>query len=548
MPTITFDINDLNKLVGKKLSKEKIAELLDYAKGEIEATNGNEISVKSSDTNLPYLWSIEGIAMLFKGLLGLEKGLKTLKVEKSKDMVIVGKPVKDVRPHIAAFSVKGAKVDDYLLKQIIQLQEKFCHSYGMKRLKAAVGVYNYSKIKFPVYYKAVLPESVQFMPLGFRREMTLGEILESHPTGMEYAHLLKGFKCYPLLVDSNKQVLSFPPIINSEHSGKVLSGDSELFFEATGNDREAVQLAANIFAFAFAERGFKIRAVTIDYSGRKEESPASFKDSIKLKADDANRLLGLSLKESEVKQLLEKFRYGYEKGKVLIPDYRRDIMHPVDVIEDIGIAYGYDKIPARALKEYTLGGTFPITKFVDKARELAVGMGYQEIYSPMLSNMNLLYSLMNVDDFGTVEIENPMTGVFSCARTWILPQMMELLSKNKNAEYPQKIFEQGLVTMKKDLRDFERMSVVTAHTSASFTEIKQALDFIMNNLGVKYEIENTVHHSFIPGRVGRVVVNRKGVAYIGEIHPRVLANFGLGVPVAAFEMNLSDLFEIVKKK
>ncbi|MDD4877515.1 MAG: phenylalanine--tRNA ligase subunit beta [Candidatus Nanoarchaeia archaeon] len=547
MPTITFDINDLNKLVGKKLTKEKIQELLDYSKGEIEAVNGNEISVKSADTNLPYLWSVEGIAILFKGLLGLEKGLKQLKLEKTKDTVIVDKSVKDVRPCIAAFSVKGARVDEYLLKQIIQLQEKFCHSYGMKRLKVAVGVYNYNKIKFPVYYKAVLPESVQFMPLGFKREMTLGEIIESHPTGMEYAHLLKGFKSYPLLVDSNKQVLSFPPIINSEHSGKVLPGDSELFFEATGNDRGAVQLAANIFAFAFAERGFKIREVTIDYSGKKEQSPAFFNDSIKLKAEDANKLLGLNLKETEVKHLLEKFRYGYDKGKVLIPDYRRDIMHPVDVIEDIGIAYGYDKIPLRSMKEYTLGGTFPITKFVDKARELAVGMGYQEIYSPMLCNANLLYSQMNVEDFGTVEIETPMTELFSCVRTWILPQLMELLSSNKNAEYPQRIFEQGMVTMKKDLKDFERMAVVTAHTSASFTEIKQALDFIMNNLGVKYDIENTVHHSFIPGRVGRVVVNGKGVAYIGEMHPKVLANFGLSVPVSAFEMNLTDLFETIKK-
>lgn len=547
MPTITFDINDLNKLVGKKLTKEKIQELLDYSKGEIEAVNGNEISVKLADTNLPYLWSVEGIAMLFNGLLGIEKGLKQLKTEKTKDTVIVDKSVKDVRPYISAFSVKGAKVDDYLLKQIIQLQEKFCHSYGMKRLKVAVGVYNYNKIKFPVYYKAVLPESAKFIPLGFRREMTLGEILESHPTGIEYAHLLKGCKSYPLLIDSNKQVLSFPPIINSEHSGKVMPGDSELFFEATGNDKEAVQLAANIFAFTFAERGFKIRAVTIDYSGKKEESPAPFKDSIKLTAEDANKLLGLSLKESEMKQLLEKFRYGYEKGKVLIPDYRRDIMHPVDVIEDIGIAYGYDKIPLRSLKEYSLGGTFPITKFVDKVRELAVGMGYQEIYSPMLCNTNLLYTLMNVEDFGTIEIENPMTELFSCVRTWILPQLMELLSSNKNAEYPQKIFEQGLVTMKKDLKDFERMAVVTAHTSANFTEIKQALDFIMNNLGVKYEIENTVHHSFIPGRVGRVVVNGKGVAYIGEIHPKVLVNFGLSVPVAAFEMNLTDLFDVIKK-
>ncbi|MEK6864020.1 MAG: phenylalanine--tRNA ligase subunit beta, partial [Nanoarchaeota archaeon] len=395
-------------------------------------------------------------------------------------------------------------------------------------------------------YKAVLPESVKFIPLGFRREMTLGEILETHPTGIEFAHLLKGFSAYPLLVDSAKNVLSFPPIINSEYSGKVMADDKELFFEATGNDKESVQLAANIFAFAFAERGFKVRGVDVVYAGKSEHNPVPFNYSVKVTAEDVNALLGLQLKETEFKSLLEKMRFGYKNGKVLVPDYRGDIMHMVDVIEDVGIAFGFDNIPARPLKSYTHGDTFPVVRFIDKVRELAVGFGYQEVMSRMLVNKQLIYESMNVEDFGTVEIDNPMSENYSCVRTWILPQLMELLSKNKNMEYPQRVFEEGIVAMKKDLKDYSRIAFATAHTKADFTEIKQALDFIMNNLGIKYEIENTAHHSFIPGRVGRVVVNGKGVAYIGELHPKVLSSFGMIVPVSAMEINLTDLFETLR--
>lgn len=547
MPTINFSLNDLNNLVGKKLSKEKVSELLEYGKAEIESEEKGELTLSVGDTNLPYLWSVEGIARLFRGLLGIKKGIEKLKIEKSKDLIVVDKSVASVRPYIAAFSVKGKKVDEYLLKQIIQLQEKFCHSYGMRRMKAAVGVYSYPKIKFPVHYKATHPESVKFIPLGFKREMTQGEILEMHPTGMEYAWILKGCREYPMLVDSSNSVLSFPPIINSEWSGKIEPGDSELFFEATGTDKEAVQFAANIFAYAFAERGFKIYSVGVKYGSKTEQHPLPFNEKVKIKADFVNSILGTKLKETELKPLLEKMRFGYEKGCALIPDYRRDIMHPVDIVEDIAIAYGYNKLPEFKMGAYTHGETFPIVKFIDKIRELLVGQGYQEVFSHILCNKNLLYEQMNVDDFGTVEIANPMTETYSCARTWILPQLMELLAKSKNAEYPQKIFEEGLVTAKKDLKDYSRVALVTAHTKADFTEIKQALDFLMDSLGVKYSIEETTHHSFIPGRVGRVVVNGKGVAYIGEMHPKVLSNFGLGVPAAALELNLTDLFEVMKK-
>ncbi len=548
MPTITFSLEDLNRLIGKKITIEKLEELLEYAKAELDSFEGGIITVSMGDTNQPYLWSVEGLARLLKTVLGLETGLRKVKAVKSKDLVVVDKNVKKVRPYISAFAVKGCKMNDEFLKQLIQLQEKLCHSFGMRRKKVAIGIYNYDKIKFPVHYKVVNPESVSFVPLEFKREMTLNEILETHPKGVEFAWILEGYKNFPILVDSNKQVLSFPPIINSDYSGKVEAGDSNLFFEATGTDLNAVRLAANIFAYAFAEHGFKIHEVCTKYGNKIEAVPYSFNEKVKADVSIVNKMLGLNLKEKDVKVLLKKMGYGYEKGYAVIPDYRQDIMHMVDVIEDVGISFGFENIPNKSLESYSTGKTFRLVDFVDKVRELVIGLGYQEVLSPILTNKNLLYEMTNVPDFGTVEIENYMSENYSVVRTWIIPQLLELLSRNKKEEYPQKVFEQGLVTMRRDLKDYERIALLTSHAKADYTEVKQALDYILSGLRINYEIEETEHKAFIPGRVARVKVNGKGVAYIGEIHPEVLENFKLNMPVAAIELNLTDLFNVICQK
>jgi phenylalanyl-tRNA synthetase beta chain len=549
MPTITFSLKDLQNLVDKKLSIDEIKDLAEYGKGEFEAYDKetDEVSISFGDTNQPYLWSIEGVARLFKGLLGKQKGISQLKINKSDYKVIVDKSVDKIRPYVVAFVAKGKKVDDYLIKQIIQLQEKLCENYGRRREKIAIGIYSHSKVVFPVHYKATNPESVKFIPLDFRKEMTQQEILEEHPKGKEYAWILEGKSKYPILMDSKDQVLSFPPIINSAITGKVEENEQDLLFEATGNDMDALLLSANIFAQAFYERGFSIYSVEVKYPTKTVTTPHLFNETIKINKDQVNSILGLELKDAEIKKLLEKFQYEYANGTVKIPHYRRDILHAVDIIEDIGIAYGYNKIEELPIKDYTVGQTEPIVKFIDKVRETIAGLGYQEIISPILTNKNNLYENMNIEDFGTVEIAEYMSETYSSVRTWILPILMEALSKNKHIEYPQKIFEQGLVSVRKGeaIKDFERVALVSAHDSVDFTEVKQALDYLMRMLDVKYEIDEIDNDSFIPGRVGRVVVNGKKVAFVGEISPKVLENWKIEVPVAGFELNLSELFEAI---
>ncbi|MBD3304213.1 phenylalanine--tRNA ligase subunit beta [Candidatus Woesearchaeota archaeon] len=548
MPTCTFSLKDLNLLVKKTIKESELKDLLAYAKAELECVDGDEITVQFNDTNLPYLWSVEGLAVFLRGVLGREKGVPDIKIKKSDYKLNVDSSVKSVRPHISAFVAKGKKLDEHFLAQLIQMQEKFCEAYGRRREKIAVGVYPAKKIVFPVTYKAVPPRSVKFVPLEFMKELDLLQILEQHPAGKEYAWILKGVKKFPLLMDYQKEILSFPPIINSDKMGKLEIEDDEIFFEATGTDLDSVNLAANIFAQLFYERGFEVFSVNIGYSRKPLTTPDFKTGTIKIKKDDVARILGIDLKDAEVKKLVEMARYDFSSYSVAIPAIRKDIMHPVDVVEDIAIMYGYDNIESLPLETYTTGGTFELQRFVDKVREILVGQAYQEVASPVLSNKELLFNKMNIKDFGCVEIKNYESLTYSVVRPWILPELMDVLMRNKHVDYPQRIFEQGIVSVNKDGRavDYERIAVLTCHAKADYTEIRQAIDYLFRMLGVEYDIEDADHGSFIAGRAARVSVKGKKVAFIGEINPVVLNSFGVDMPAAAFELNLSDLFSALK--
>jgi len=551
MPTITFSLKDLQNLIGKKITIEELQELSHYGKGDFESYDKetDEAKIDFGDTNLPYLWSVEGFARLIKGVLGIQKGIPKIKISKGDYQVVVDKSVVKYRPFISCFAAKGKKVDDYLIKQLVQLQEKFCETYGRRRQKVSIGLYSYSRLKFPVHYKAADPLSVEFVPLEFKAKMNLKEILEGHPKGKEYSWILEGFEKYPLLTDDKNEVMSLVPIINSNFTGKIEIGDENMFFEATGTDEEAVNLAAVIFAYALYERGFELHSVEIKYPDSKKASPDLEIEDVAIKNEQINHLFGLELKENDVKHLLEKAQFEFENQKVKIPPYRKDILHPYDIIEDIGIMYGFDRIKDAPLQTFTAGSTLSKNEFIDKVREIVVGLGYQEVMSPILTNKDLLYKKMNIDDFGTIEIDDFMSETYSVVRSWLIPNLMEVLSKNKHVSFPQKIFEEGLVNTRKgdEIMEWSRIAIASSHDEANYTETRQALDYLLKCFGLHCDIEEAEHNSFIEGRCGRAVVKGKKVAYLGEVHPVVLTAWGLELPVAAIELNLSELFEVVDK-
>ncbi|MBI4441538.1 phenylalanine--tRNA ligase subunit beta [Candidatus Woesearchaeota archaeon] len=543
MPTIQCSFQDLKQLYGEKISPDELKDWLRAAKAEIERHEGDILTIALGDTNQPYLWSAEGIARFLRHYCGLEKGIPSLKKGKSKNTITVDPKLAGIRPYIAAFTATGKPLTDYLLRQLIQLQEKIAEGFGRKRQKLAIGIYPAHKITFPLTYHAADPEKTAFVPLDGTEKENLRRILAYHPKGKDYSWILKDAKEYPVLEDAKKNILSFPPVINSQETGRVEIGDKHLFFEATGTDHAAVQLAATIFAYALADRGFSITEVTVTYKNKAEETPVLKEEQLTISADQVSHLLGLHFKKQEIKQLLERAQYDVTGEKVTVAPYRGDVLHAVDVIEDIGIMYGYDKIEPMPLTTYTIGAMPQKARFINGIRELLVGAGYQEVLSPILTSNELLRDHMNLTENNAVEIDNVVSQAYSAVRTWILPILLDMLARNKHADYPQRVFEQGLVSVRNGnaITDEEHVAVLAVHHAAAYTEMRQLLEHLMSTMGITYTIESCEHASFIPGRVGCVIVLGKKIGYLGEVHPVVLEKLELEYPAVGMELNLSGL-------
>ena len=293
-----------------------------------------------------------------------------------------------------------------------------------------------------------------------------------------------------------------------------------------------------------ADFGAEIYSMKLEYD-KEEVTPNLEPGRMKMDIDYINKLLGLKLTENDLKELLERMGYGYD-GDVLVPAYRTDILHQVDLAEDIAIAYGYENFEASMEIPQTTAKEHPMEVYKKKIREILVGVGMIECKS---------YHLINKEDcventlapLKYIELSNPTSSEYSILRPWMIPSLLSIFRLNKTNDYPQKIFDIGRCFKKDDgeetgVKEFTRLGAAVCSRDAGYTEIKQVLDYLLRMMDIDYEIESTEHPSFIPGRVGRVKANGKKVAFIGEVHPQVLENFELEMPVALFELNLSDLF------
>jgi len=150
-----------------------------------------------------------------------------------------------------------------------------------------------------------------------------------------------------------------------------------------------------------------------------------------------------------------------------------------------------------------------------------------------------------------IELLNSISLEYDVLRFWVLPSLMEIFGNNKHHEYPQRIFAIGTIFKKNKktetgIEENDRLAVAIASEKTDYTEIRQIIDYLLRSLDLKSEINETEHDSFIPGRVARVSVKGKKIAYIGEISPKVIKNWDLNVPVTALELNLSELFEFIR--
>ena len=349
MPVIEVAIWDLERLLGRQLTRDEIEDLLPRVKCEFEGFEGDYVYYEATHDR-PDLYSAEGLARALKGLLGIEEGLPEFKVSSETIPCINEGP--SYRPYIFCAAVKGVSLDDEAVRQIMQLQEKLHVTYGRNRKKVSIGVYDMSELKPPIRYIEADPDSVSFVPLDFTERLTLREILRRHPKGVEYGHLIASYERYPLLVDSEGTVLSMPPIINSEDT-RVTEESHDLFIDVTATDPRAGMQVLAVVATSIAERGGEIVRVEVRGRSGKVLSPELEPEEVVLEVSLVERLAGLKLSSEEVASLLKKMRLGAEalndRVRVLVPPYRVDVLHPVDIVEDVVMAYGYDRLEPEAM-------------------------------------------------------------------------------------------------------------------------------------------------------------------------------------------------------
>ena len=330
MANVKFSKREFEKYL--KLTEE-IKEKIPMFGTPLEKVEGDEIEIEIFP-NRPDLLSLHGWIRGFLGFIGKKTGLQTYKINKSeKDFEVnIDKSVLEVRPYTACAIIKKLKFTDEKIKEVIDIQEKIHNTLGRNRKKIAIGIYPLEKIKLPIRFEAKDPKDIKFVPLEARAEMNGRQILSSHPTGKEYAHLLRGYDKYPVFIDGNNEILSMPPIINSHKTGKITEETKEIFIECSGFNLDILKKTLNILVTMFIDMGGTAYEMKIKHKKGDYITPDLKTEKMKINLENCNKLLGLNLSEKDIRKNLEKMGYNYKKGEVEIPSWRTDIIHENDLI------------------------------------------------------------------------------------------------------------------------------------------------------------------------------------------------------------------------
>ncbi len=546
MPKITLDKERVLKIIGKKLDDNQLKHHLGYLGTDVEAVTKESIEVEIFP-NRPDLLSEEGLGRALRSFTGKEKGLRKYSAKKSNYKVIIDKSVKKVRPYTACAVVKGLELDEKKIEDIIEIQEKLHITYGRNRKKCAIGVYPLENISFPITYKALPREQVLFRPLGSDKKLTGKQILELHEKGKEYAYLLEKEKEYPLFIDGKGSIMSMPPIINSEETGKVSLKTKDVFVECSGHDFRVLSKALNMVVTALSDMGGVVHEVKLVNENKK--TPEFNPEEVFVRKNYVEKLIGLSLSDNEIIGSLEKMGFGVSKKKdgflVIIPCYRSDILHEADIVEDISIGFGYDKIQENNVRPETPGEESFKEVVKGKLRELMLGHGLLEARNYYLANYSFQKKYFPKD---VVKIKNALSEEYDSLRFNILGSLLKTLKVNKHHDYPQAFFEIGKVFSKKGseetgVKEEEALGVVFCGDNSNFTLAKQHLDSVFSLLGLEYDLVGGEDAFMMKGRCGIVKFKGKVVGFVGELSPVVLYDIGLEVPVSGFEIVIDGLFE-----
>ena len=541
MPVIALYYSRLQKLVGK-VSKKQISESLPFLGLDVESEDEKTVRVEYSPNRPDYSTDF-GIALGLQGLLGIKTGAIKLKIKKSNQYKINATPsVSKIRPYVTGIVAKNGKINDDVLEQLIQMQEDLHMGIGRKRKKSSIGIHDLNKISFPLLYTTTT-RNHKFIPLNSEKELSISEIIRDTQTGKDYGDLIGQSNQVPIIVDSNKKTVSFPPIINAAIT-TVTTKTKNLFVEVTGINKDDAEDMLSVVATILQSAGFTLEHIQI--SGAKNSSPKLQEKKMIVNPSLINQTLGLNLNTSKIISSLKKSRLdAVSRGKNIvctIPAYRFDIFGPMDLVEEVALGYGIQNFEPTISPSQTIGQTNPVSLQLKSLDQTMIGLGFLEALNSSLSSKRVLYDMTNRDSKKIISVLDSKSQEHTILRDSIFPGLIENLSRNIHESYPQKIFETGSIfNLDNPISEKTNLAVVSAHKDANFTEIKSVLQTALKiGFGIQIETKTAINPSFKNGHCANVIFNKNIIGIIGEIDSKIVDNYKIRVPVVGFEISLSD--------
>ncbi len=577
MPVVDVDPDELRQLTGHTDTDDETFKNDLFGLGlEFEGeTDDGDLQFEFAPDRLDRL-SVEGVARSLRYHYGDDRGVYVPDTNDAEWTIEVDESVPDERPYVTGAVVRGVDLDEAALDSLIQLQEKLHATMGRGRAKGAIGIHDLAMVKGAplkegaersITYRGVDPDGDTFVPLDANDELSPAAVLEEHDTGRKYADLVREHDRYPAIYDE-LGLFSFPPVINGKRT-EVTTGSRELFVELTGTDQWTIDKMCTIVCYALSARGATIEEVEVEYADGAaypaEYGPELLRPNLEIDEksvshDRIETLLGVEFEPEDVVDCFERSgldaTYTLDEDVVYdveIPPYRVDVLHPLDLVDDVGRAYGFGNLEPRYPDIGTVGGRHERTRLEDAVRTSLVGLGFEDLLNFHMTSGVENYDRMNVEA-GTdvlgggepVSITEPYSEEYTQLRTWALPSLLLLLEGNTHNAYPQDVSEIGFVaerdeTENTNVAEARHVAGAVARRDASYEAAKGRLQSVCDDFRADLSTPPTDHPSFIDGRVAEVVVDGDSVGVVGELHPAVLVEHDLEVPVAAFEFDLDAL-------
>lgn len=545
-----------------------------------------------------------------------------------------------IRPFIVGAVLRGVTLDASRYNSFIDLQDKLHQNLCRQRSLVAIGTHDLAKVKGPQFtYEALPPESVSFVPLKQTRAFRADELLAYYQQNdlklRRYVPLLQGSVVVPVVFDADRAVLSLPPLINGSQSAISLD-TRDVLVECTATDLTKAKVVLNTVVSMFSQycaEPFSFEQVeVVDAFGEAHLYPDMSPRELDVPLEYVNSYLGLQLQGDEVCKLLRSMQLdarvapegsssaavaaaggggggaaaGAAAGQkphsstsssssapalaIRVPPTRSDVLHGVDVVEDVAIAYGFNNLPTRVPTTVHAGRELPVNGVSDALRAECAMSGFVEVLTWALVSRQEVYGNMRLEDPGpggspdsAVSVGNPATADFEVCRPSLLPCLLKTLGANKDAPLPVRLFEVGDVVLADASRDVgarneRRLAAAHCGREAEFEVAHGLLNRVMESAGVPVDSSAGVvgseadlkaearlsnvagggggggggywwkpcdHPSFLPGRHAAVMLGKGEkaveVGRFGVVHPDVLSAFGVPNAACALELNLEPL-------